>query len=167
MALVEPTDLVARFDVRTLGDLVNDEGQRISEGELLSHPRVVEALSASYGKLKTYVLRGNRYSEADLAGLTGDDLAALKDLVCMLAFMWLHRRRHWVKISDAMKHEMEMVKSALEALGSGEQIFNVEGVRAAGVAKVVAVSRVEARRWNLVVDRVRGKQYPVRRVEGY
>lgn len=163
MAYADASDLISRFDARTLGDLVEDDGKRITPGELLSHERVAAALSAATGQLHSHVLRGNRYDETDLANLTGDDLAYVKDIVCMLAFMWLHRRRHWVKISDAMKTEMDMVRAALEALGRGEQVFNVASVRDAGKPKVIAVSRVEVERdWNLRVDRCRGHVYPLR-----
>lgn len=164
MAYATGDDLLSRYDARVLGDLVRDDGVRSSPAELALDEMVETALSAAEGELNSRVLKGNRYRVEDLSALSGPDSEFLKDIVCTLAFFWLHRRRSWVEISDSMREARKMVNETLKALSEGEAIFNLEGTRNAGVAKVEAVSRVELERdWNLLRDVAAGKFYPRRR----
>lgn len=164
MAYATGDDLLARYDARVLGDLIRDDGVRLSPSEIAGDMTVETALSSAEGELNSQVLKGNRYRVADLEALDGADADFLKDIVCTLAFFWLHRRRSWVEISDSMREARKMVNETLKALADGKAIFNVEGTRNAGVAEVQAVSRVELERdWNLLRDVAAGKFYPRRR----
>lgn len=163
-AYADADDLIARYDTRILGDLVNDSGERITEAELSGNSKITTALEGASGELNANVLRGNRYSVSDISALTGNDLVFLKDIICTLAFARLYRRRSWVEISDSMKESMEYAERKLKALGNGEVIFNIEDTRNAGAPSVTAVSRVEITRdWELVADKCRGHIYPQRR----
>lgn len=96
------------------------------------------ALLRASGEVELSCFRGGRYTPTDLADLTGASEAALKGLVCDLAFYHLANRR----IPNAS--EMAGYKEAqelLKALRDGEIIFGLQESADAGVMGSVDVSQ--------------------------
>jgi len=161
-SFADGSDLLERYDARTVGDLAEDLGARVAAADIPTSANVVTALSGATGEILSSVARAARYTQADLVALTGEDLAYLKDLTCAIAFWRLWKRRPYT--DDAIRKEArEEYESILKMLRSGETIFAVAEVIDAGKPQIETVTRVEAPNWQLVVDRCRGRFFPSRR----
>ena len=156
-------DMIARYDSRSIGNLVTDDGQRAEEVELSTNEKVTTSLSSATGRVNAACLRGNRYTVDELAGLTGDDAEYLKDIVCAQAFLILWRRRPHGddQLRDAVKEEVD---EALKQLRTGEMVFNITAVKDAGIPQIDTIARVTiGSQWELVADKCRPSFYPRRR----
>lgn len=132
MAYATPQDLLNRYDARRIADLVSDSGQRTLAPQ--SSPVVAACLDDASGAVDAACRVAQRYTSADLAGLTGNANALLVRLVCDLAFGMLVARRGYTANDAAVMAPRE--KSALEmleALRRGERIFSGEEQADAGV----------------------------------
>lgn len=158
-----PSDLLVRYDARTLGDLVADDGVRVPESALATNAKLTALLSTATGEIKSAVLRSDRYKVADLEALTGESLQYLVDLTCRIAFWRLWQRKPYADDQNRMEAK-KSCDEALELLQSGARIFDVQTVREAGTPYVETVTRTEiADNWHLVADQCRGRFFPARR----
>lgn len=156
-------DMIARYDSRTLGELVTDDGQRAEEVELSTNAKMTTALSTATGHVNAACLRGNRYTVAELEALTGESAEYLNDIVCAQAFWILWRRRPYGDdaLRKAAKEEADM---ALEQLRTGDMVFDVDAVKDAGIPQIDTIARVTiGSQWELVADKCRPSFYPRRR----
>lgn len=158
-AFATNTELLQYFDARVVGDLVGDSGVRVSSGSLATDPNVTAALTAASGQISAAVMQGQRYSAADLAGLTGNSQGYLKYLTCVIAFAILWERRPWCEDREKAN---EKANEALEMLRTGKHVFDIEAKKDAGLPTIDGPSRVELKNLNLIVDRARGHFYPAR-----
>lgn len=165
MAFATPAQIVQRFDVRMLGDLVGDDGLRIGPSELLVHPNLQTALDDAAGEMLAALLQGKRYTAADLAALTGDSQKYLIRLNCEIALGLLWERRGYFD-DDRRDEWMDRSRKALNRLRTGEIIFDVDGVKGAALPNVSTPSRVTIENLNLTVDEARRGFYPARRLPG-
>lgn len=142
MSYAVPSDLIARYDARRLGDLVNDTGVRVLSGALNSDPNIQAALDDASGLLDAAIQRGQRYSPVDIATImaatTGGTLwnsrQLLIRLVCDLAYSLLTARRGYNSTDTAAQNPRYV--EALRIIGqleTGEMIFCTQGALAAGV----------------------------------
>lgn len=162
-AFATPADLLLRYDVRTLGDICSDDGIRVSETNLLTDQKVTTALDSATGQIMAAVLRGERYTAADLATMTSESRDYLKDLTCRIAFWLLWQRKPYPDDQNRMEAKKN-ADEALELLRTGQHIFDIAETIEAGKPDVETVTRTEiADYWNLFVDRARGRYYPSRR----
>lgn len=168
MSYADASDMVARFDSRTLRELVSDSGARVTATELLSNANLQTAMDDASGEIDAHVLQGQRYTTADLAELTGNSLAYLKRLNCMVAMAMLWERRPYNDADDGTAAEQAALQArkALDRLKRGEEIFDVEKVKTAGLPSTTVPSRVTLDNLNLTVDAARGHFYPARRLPG-
>lgn len=158
-----PADMIARYDVRTLGDLCSDSGERISEAGLAANTKLLTCLSSASGRVIASTLRAKKYTVDDLNALTGESLAYLVDITCRVAFWLLWQRKPYVDTQQRMEAKKEYDET-LEMLNKGDQIFDVESVKDAGIPQVETITRVEIESdWSLFVDQGRGHFYPRRR----
>jgi phage gp36-like protein len=160
-----PADMLARYDVRHLGDLVSDSGQRIGSAEVLSHTNLQTALDDAAGEIEAALMQGQRYSADDLTNLTGNSKQYLIRLNCAVAISLLWQRRPW---SDDDKREdaIEKAREALDKLRKGITVLNVEAAKDAGLPAIRTPSLSRINRQNLVVDRARAGYYPTRLLPG-
>lgn len=129
MSYATPSDLLARYDARVLGDVVGDNNLRIDSTALLTNVNVQAALDDASGMINSAVLVAQKYSPLDLAAMTGVDKALLLRHVCNLAYGLLTMRRGLpVDKLDQFKMSME----ALDKLRSGERVFGVPANEEAG-----------------------------------
>jgi len=62
-------DLVARFDIETIGQLATDDGVRLLRDDILVHPNVEVALVSACGDVDVSLRVGQRYTSAQLVAL--------------------------------------------------------------------------------------------------
>jgi phage gp36-like protein len=156
-------DLLNRFDARTVGDLVNDAGQRQTVSELVGPPvnTVLQAaLDDGAGLINAACQVGERYTQAELAALTGTDQAILFRLNCDLAFVYLAQRRGLTP--PGYKEAYDRSSDLLEKLKQGELIFNVPGDVGEGVPSMEFPSMATYNTVGLLRDRA-VKAFPLRR----
>jgi hypothetical protein len=115
-------DLLNAYDARQVGDFVKDDNTRASASALLTDGIVDAALLRASGDVEMAALAREAYTAEELAALEGAALAALKGLVCDIAFWHLKKRRQrGLKLSDVSGDAAEQ----LERLRKGELIFPV------------------------------------------
>lgn len=142
MSYAQPSDIITRYDVRRLGDLVNDDGTRASSTQLLSSPVLQSALDDASGMIDAACQRGQRYSPNDLALLTSatsgtplwNSFQLLVRLTCDLAYGLLVGRRGY-NSTDTGSQSPRYVEAMrlLERLGNGDWVFVTANALAAGV----------------------------------
>lgn len=145
MAYADHSDMIARYDSRRLGQLVKDDGSQATEAELDGDEKLTAILSDASGKVNAAVMRGGRYSAADLAALDGDNLALLKRLVCDLAYGMLVQRRGFS--SEEVRSQVPGYRDAEQALtdlADGVRIFATEDAIRAGKPVRVQIGRNKA-----------------------
>jgi phage gp36-like protein len=130
MAYATGSDIASRYDVRLLGDLCTDGGDRISDlATLIVHPNVVQALEDASGMINSAALVGHRYNATDLQDMTGEGAAFLKRITCDLAFAFLRQRRGYDL--DQYPTVQESFRF-LDRLRLGERVFDIEANETAG-----------------------------------
>ncbi|MBE41884.1 MAG: hypothetical protein CL480_11360 [Acidobacteria bacterium] len=172
-AFADSADMLARYDARTLGDLLADDGTRVTTGNMAANTRLSAALKSATGRLKAAVLRAERYTVDDIANMQSSGHANydeesseyLKTLTCDVAFweIWKAKPHRGNHASDR-KEAREASDLAIAAMTSGAEVFNVPRITDAGTPKVATVTRAEIEsEWMLAVDQARGRFYPRRR----
>jgi phage gp36-like protein len=142
MSYAQPADMMARYDVRRLGDLVRDDTTRADPSSLLSDTVLQTALDDAAGEIDASVLAGQKYLPADLAGLTGTDLALLKRLNCDLAYGFLVMRRGYSAAdAQAQAPGFARAQELLQLLRDGNKVFGVLANRQAGLPHTVPASQ--------------------------
>ena len=135
-ALALPSDLVARYDVRRVAELITDSGVRPDTSQI-----IVEG-TTPYNAVKVFLIDATqmilsasrvaaRYTLTQLYGdptvspaIPGSTLA--KRLCCDLAFALMTGRRGYAsKDSGALTPRAEEAERMLEALRRGERIFDI------------------------------------------
>jgi len=162
-AYADASDMIARYDSRTLGELVKDDGQREEEVDLATNGKMTTALSTATGHVNAACLRGNRYTVAELEALTGESAEYLNDIVCAQAFWILWRRRPYG--DDALrKAAKEEADVAVDQLRSGDMVFDITAQKDAGIPQIDTIARATiSSEWEMVVDKARPRFYPRRR----
>lgn len=153
MAYASASDLIARKDSRDLGDLVSDDGVQVAENELADDAKLGAALDDASGDIEASLLRGNRYTTAQLAALTGNSLAYLKRITCEIAMYHLLARRPEANL-ERLEYYRKLRETFLEPLASGENVFDITDHLAAGAADVDGPTTQDYGNLNLVRDRV-------------
>lgn len=166
-------DMTARYDSRTLGDLLADDGTRVTTGNMAANTRMLAALKSATGRMKAALLRAERYTISDITNMQDsghadydeDSSEYLKTLTCSVAFWEIWRAKpQRDNDSSARKGAREESDEAIKTLLTGEEVFNVPRATDAGTPKVQTVTRSEIESdWSLFVDTARGRFYPRRR----
>jgi phage gp36-like protein len=135
-AFATPAQLLQRYDYRLIGQLISDTGTAIDAAAILTDPITAQMLEDGSGLIVSYALKGGRYSEADLAALTGNGQAFLERLTCDLALYYFVQRRglpvdKYPQVADAMDW--------LVKLSEGDLVFPIAANIEAGVAQSEAI----------------------------
>lgn len=164
MAYATPSDLVARYDARRIGDFVSDNGVRVTEADLSLDDKVLTALESASGEVEVALMQGARYSVDDLATLQGSSREFLKSLVCDIAFCRLYERRGWSDDDAAPDLTFKRSQESLARLRKGENVFNIAEHVDAGLPSMTSTaSRPQVLRPNMMTDTARGSYFPLRR----
>ena len=90
-AYAVPTDMMKYFDAVTIGELLSDDGDTVTD--VTSSPILLEYLLASSGQVEAACEVSALYSGADLQNLSDSGAALLRRIVCTLAAVMLVQRR--------------------------------------------------------------------------
>jgi len=165
MSYADVSDLLKRYDARTIGNLAGDEGVRISVDDLPTDANVLAALEDASGEIDAALLQGKRYTTDELSSLTGNSLAYLKRITCKIAFWLLWERRPWLE-DDVKESAREDARKAIDRLRRGENVFDLDPQIEAGLPEQHTPTVTTIERLNLTVDAARGHFYPQRRLPG-
>jgi phage gp36-like protein len=152
MAYASSADLVLRFDSREISDLLSDSGAAVDENDFATHPKLTAILDDASGEIEAALLVGKRYEASDLSGLTGNSLAHLKRITCELAMRNLLARRPAYK-PELLEGFEKRCQAHLKQLRNGENVFNLEDQKDAGVIGIGGLTTVETQALNLMRDR--------------
>lgn len=152
-AYAQPSDFLFYLDANLTGDLVTDDGTRVTPSAILSDPVVAKHLLRASGRVESICLKGQRYSAADLQSLTGASLELLIWLVCCLSVESLRWRR--ANMEESRYPFSDELKQVLEDLALGESIFAFVESERAGVPSVSALTPQDYRNLNLTTSNVR------------
>lgn len=127
-------DMLDRIDSRWLRQLVYDNNTVATEEQFLASARVAAMLSDAAGKILASARQGERYSKADLDGLTGDGLSFLVALNVYLAAGGLAcvRQIPADKIAETLPQYGEAL-ATLQQLQLGNVIFDIDLAADAGL----------------------------------
>ena len=150
MSLSTPADFKLRYDARILGDLVNDTGSQISPTGLDTDTVLQQMLDDAYGEMVASLLVGARYSEADLASLTGASLNYAKRIECDLALYELFKRRVYSKASPATDAIIERAVNHIKNLSNGAEVFSLPTTAAASKVVVTGPTTTQLRNLNTI-----------------
>jgi phage gp36-like protein len=154
MAFADGNDLVSRFDIRLIGDLVTDAGVTLPSAEVPTHPNLLTALEDASGEIVVNLQAGQRYNESQLLALTGYSLSHLKRVCCDIAMALLIKRRPILDENRAG----EIAKQArehLRNLADGKNIFGIPEVLESGNLDLAEPSTVDITNLNLIPERMR------------
>lgn len=146
MAHATVSDLLARYDLRRIGDLVLDTDQRATAEELTGNGTagvvLQTALSDASGMINSAILAGERYTLADLSTMTTDSKAYLTRLCCDIAYgLLISRRGYGGADLDAMTSRAKESEAALEQFRNGDRVFEIEKNQEASTPQQAQVSR--------------------------
>lgn len=167
MAYAAASDLLTRYDARTVGNLCSDNGVSVTPAQLASDTKLAAALDDASGEIDAALLQGKRYTTVQLAALTGNSLAYLKRITCKIAMGLLWERRPYLE-DDNKDAALKAAREALDKLRRGENIFDVDDVKTAGLPSVETPSATSIAALNLTVEACRQNNgyYPQRRLPG-
>lgn len=146
-----------RYDARTVGDLVSDDGTRVTPSGLSSNAVLLALLQEASAKVEAAAVVGNRYSPADLAefanpttvgntAMAGSNMSEfLAGIVAHLTMPLLYRRRPDATLP--MMPQLEEAERLLNALADGVKIFGFQETMDAGIMddEIETPTDVEAR----------------------
>lgn len=125
------SDFLNRYDARAVGDLVSDNGNRVSPSNLVNNAVLQEALNDASGMIEAACLRSGRYQPTDLSGLTGVSQRFLWRLIADLAMGLLIERRPDIDRPTPKAYDAAL--AWLGQLATGERIFGLAEVQDAGL----------------------------------
>lgn len=146
MAHATVSDLLMRYDLRRIADLVLDTDQRATAEELAGNTTaglvVQTALSDASGMINSSILAGGRYKLEDLQAMTIDSKGYLKRLCCDIAYgLLISRRGYGGADLDAMTSRSKESEAVLESLRTGERVFEIEKNEQASTPQQAQVSK--------------------------
>lgn len=160
MSYALPADLLARYDARTVGNLVSDNNVAVDPAGLLVNANLQAALDSASGQIEAAVLQGGMYQVTDLNALTGNSQAYLVQICCEIAFARLYDRRPYVDAGNRRAEALKAAEEKLNQLRTGVNIFNVPANLAAGQASITTPTVAQYQQNRTIAARCRGNAYP-------
>jgi hypothetical protein len=130
-ALADGSDVLVFFDAQMVGDLLADDGTRVSAAAIPTDPTLAGLLLAAQGRLEASMLKGHRYDVADLQTLTDASLQYAKQIICYLAIGQAGITRR--NLAGILAEPLSWAEKRLEELENGLEIFGLVEAQAAGV----------------------------------
>ena len=147
MIYANGVDLVARYDVDLIRDLITDR-EEVTRDQVSSHINVVTALEDASGEVEVALLSGGSYTVEQLEALDGNSQAHLKKIVCALAMAALHERRPEAAEREYIEALTKSGRDAIRALRNGENVFGIAENIDAGIIEVTSPTVSDVRRRN-------------------
>jgi len=157
---VTASDLVDRFDIRDVQELVLDDNSDPDIVDVNTDGKVATCLDDAEGEVVAALRRGGRYDSDELAGLTGTDQSYFKRIICEIGMLHLLRRRP--SFRPQMLEAYEKLRSGhLAALQDGNSIITSSpGDFEAGLVDVDGPTISEWNEANMWRDRA--NYFPIR-----
>jgi len=114
-------EFLERFDVRWVGDLLSDTGQKLTPPDVKTSTLLTSLLKEASGDVEAACFAGKRYDKDDLAALTGNSVQMLRGIVAGLTAFYLWERRP--ERRGEMPKRCEIALQKLQALRNGDRIF--------------------------------------------
>jgi hypothetical protein len=131
-----PARFLQAYDVRTIADLLSDDGQRLTPANVASSPILAVLLAEASGWFESVCFTADRYSEADIYGVinqAGNGASMIAGLVAGIT-MWMCFDR---RPDKASKYELpakaQLAMEMLDRLRKGERILPIAENGAAGL----------------------------------
>jgi len=159
---VTGADLIARYDVETIGELATDDRTRLLRNEIPTHTNVLKALKAAQGETLARIRVGNRYSSEDLDKLDEYSLEHFKTVVCVIAMSRLFRRRPGIH-AEMAKLVREEADGWLTRISKGEEVFALNDDTRhldASVAEISGPTTIQTVNRNFMAARMAGHHVP-------
>lgn len=137
MALATVADLLLRKDCRTVGVLAARGNDAVPESQLRTNPIVLQALEDATAEVVVACNFTKRYTEAELAALSGASRAILNRIVCDIAFWLLYEFRPDMRRGETYEKTEKTAQDHLERLRLGETVLTIEANLDAGLPSVV------------------------------
>lgn len=153
-----PDQMLARYDSRILGQLLQDDGTIVSEADQADHPLLIEALEDASGQIRSAAMVGKKYTAANLEDLARSRDPFLVRMTCGLALGFLYARR---QSTDNPPDEVLRYEEWLATLRFGERIFPIEENKDAGNVTHGYITDVTRSNLQLVGDE--NRYFPARR----
>lgn len=147
-------DLIARYDVDTVGDLATDQRESSDPSIVPILPNVLTALADASGEIDVALIVGERYLPEQLAALTGNSQSKLKRICCDIAMSLLCSRRvghDYIELSESVA---KTSRGHLRSLSNGENVFGLQSILDASTIDVASISIAEIDRRNLLPSRM-------------
>ena len=145
---------MARYDRNDIGQLVADDGRKVSAIDLETNYPLLVALNDAAGEIESALLVSGHYSVDDLTALTGNSLSLLVRMNCDVAMRnLLNRRLGWNP--EKAKAIREQADIQLEKLRKGENTFNIQAAIDAGEPVVDGPTTADLTQLNLWRDRTK------------
>jgi phage gp36-like protein len=159
MLYATAADMLARFDARVLGDLVNDTDSQVDSIGLQSDAVLLAMLGDASGDIEAALLVGGRYTIVDLEALASalpptNGTAFLKRMCCDITLAYLLRRRP-SKNADSDKAAADMAERHLDKLRGGDAIFPLDKTIDATEPELVGMRLIDFQNMGLIRDRTR------------
>lgn len=156
-------DLCARFDVRTIGEFVSDDGVELLRTEVLAHPTVEMALEDACGDVDANLRAGGRYTPEQLTSLDDRSRSHLKRVVCTIAMSYLMDRRPalYEEQAEALRTR---AREHLKQLAQGTNVFGLADDTdphvAASIPQLSGPTSVEISDRNFLAARMADRHVP-------
>lgn len=166
-AYADYDDLVAFTDANTIADLLSDDGTPIADPS--ADTKLSTLFLAASGQVEAACGVSSLYTPDELAALTGNSQALLKQLVCCLAMVGLVRRRPEKWGSDYWQAIRQEAEDYLDKLRKGERLFDDSTKRDAGLPTIDGPTAIDYQNLNLIQSRTRnffpsvGQRLPIGR----
>ncbi len=142
-------DFLRRYDARSIGDLVADDGLRVAASSLTGNVIIGSLLMQASGRLEAACTMGERYAPTDLAAMVASSTNMaefLIGMVCSLTIELVYRRRPTPEMQEFP--ETAEADRMLNALAMGKMILGFTEAMTAGHidSEMETTAIVEARK---------------------
>lgn len=124
-----PAEFLKRYDARSIGDRVKDDGTRADPTALLTDANLQALINQASGMFESAILKGNRYVVADLQALLTASPANvavdyIRGVVADLTLWLIYNRRP--SADRPVPKQCELALTVLEQLSAGYRIFGLQ-----------------------------------------
>lgn len=163
MAYATGADLVVRYDVHLIGDLLLDDGNSVAAVDVPTHATVTAMLDDAEAAIDAALRQSGRYTAAELASIVSSSANLLKRMNCDIAMAYLFRRRG-DQDADKLKAYIDLAEEHLKRLREGTLVLITpdESEIDAGIIKPLPMTQDQANQSPLTRDNVRN-YFPARR----
>jgi hypothetical protein len=127
-----PTQLLRRYDFRSVGQYLADDGVKMTQDEVLASPILADLLREASGHLESALLRSGRYTPADLGALTNNGLEMVAGLVAGYTMFLVWARRPSRFLNDQLPLQAQLAMDKLQELATGHRVLPFQEAADAG-----------------------------------